>query len=58
MKLTVQELNIIIDTLIGSTNIIDRTDLVLFKYSLQERDTLAQELIVRADAIHIGVDTE
>ena len=57
MKLTAQELNIIIDTLSGSIQIND-PDLAVFKYPTMTRQNLAHELILRADQIWIGVDTD
>ena len=58
MKLTVQELNIIIDALLGSIRIVDSTGLGLFAYTSKAREALAKELIGRADMIWIGIDTD
>lgn len=55
MKLTAQELNVIIDTLLRSTEIVGDT---VFTYTRDTREELATELINRADVIWIGVDTE
>lgn len=58
MKLTVQELNVIIDTLLGSARLVDdMTAASMFTYTASAREALAKRLINRASEIEIGIDT-
>jgi hypothetical protein len=53
MEITLYELNVIVDTLIGSTSIIDGG--TLFKYKLKLRQEVAEKLLKEMSNVNLDI---